>query len=510
MVTSRARRLVMKSAAAYSGTNVLAQVVTFLSGFAVRRLLPPEVMGTWNFVVLARGYVQPITLGALAGALRELSILKGRNEPAEEVSCRSVALWFSLVEAAVLAVGLWAYTYWHLATFDRLKVAALVVTGVLVILGKVQEAYITFFQGAQLYVALSRVLLVTTVLYAVALPVGAYAAGLPGLLVAAIVAELCRGLWSYLAGNRAGLTTAWMFDTRMWKRLVSYGIGFRMADYPQVFFLSLDVLWVSRLLGLGPLALYALAKSFYSQASDVTTRMGTVLSTRTLMQHGEGVGREKIGKDMLRFMQFQLFVSIPLVSWAVAAAAPFLIRHITPLYSDSVPVLLVLLLCSFFISNNNNIYVLWLADKRLVSYGLSNLFGVLATGGSIALMWFVLGRVTLRDVAVGTVIGYALYFVYMVFSAGREIWGIKTSWKVLLQAACASGWTAGVLWLFGRAGGERVGWEADLVHSAAVALGTLIVLAPLIVAGVWVTGSSADLLRWIGRRGRAEPVRGGP
>jgi len=103
-----------------------------------------------------------------------------------------------------------------------------------------------------------------------------------------------------------------------------------------------------------------------------------------------------------------------------------------------------------------------------------------------------------------------LYFVYMVFSAGREIWGIKTSWKVLLQAACASGWTAGVLWLFGRAGGERVGWEADLVHSAAVALGTLIVLAPLIVAGVWVTGSSADLLRWIGRRGRAEPVRGGP
>ena len=507
-MTSRARQLIMKSAAVYSGTNVLAQAATFLSGFALRRLLPPEVMGTWNFVVLVRGYLQPITLGALAGALRELSILKGRDEPAEEITCRSVALWFSLVEAAVVAVGLWAYTLWHLSSFDRLKTAALVVTGILVILGKVQEAYITFFQGAQLYVALSRVLLVTTVLYAVALPVGAYAAGMPGLLAGAIVAELCRGLWSVFAGNRVGLAVARMFDTRMWKRLVSYGIGFRMADYPQVFFLSLDLLWVSRLLGLGALALYALAKSFYSQASDVTTRMGTVLSTRTLMQHGEGVGRDKIGRDMLRFMQFQLFVSIPLVSWGTAAAAPFLIRHITPLYNDSVPVLLVLLLCSFFISNNNNIYVLWIADKRLVSYGLSNLFGVLATGGAIAFMWFALGRVTLRDVAIGTVIGYSLYFVYMVFTAGREIWGIRTSWTVLLQAACASGWTAGVLWLFTQAGRERVGWEADLVHSAMLAFETLIVLIPLIAAGIWITGSGGDLLRWLARVVRAEPARG--
>jgi len=504
-VTSRSRQLTIRNALAYSGTNVLAQAVTFLSGFFLRRLLPPELMGAWNLVAVVRGYLQAISLGALAGALRELPILKGQGQAAEETRSRSVALWWSLAEAAVLAIGLWAYTLWHAPAFTSLKMLALVVTGILVVLGKLQEAAITFFQGGQLYVPLSRVLLVTTIGYALVLPAGAIVGGIPGLMAAAIVAELARGLWSLSSANRAGLRTVWMFDAQVWKRLVSYGVGFRVADYPQVFFLSLDLLWVERMLGLKALGLYALAKGFYSQATDVTTRMGTVLSTRTLMQHGEGVGREKIGRDMLRFMQFQLFVSIPLVCWATAAAAPFLIRHITPLYRDSVPVLLVLLLGSFFISSNNNIYVPWIAEKRLISYGLSNLFGVVATAGSIALIWYALGRVTLRDVATGTVIGYALFFVCMVLSAGREIWGVKTAWAVLLQAACASGWMAGVLWLFARAGVERVGWEADLVHSAVVAFGALIALAPLIAAGIWITGSGGDLLRSMVRGFRSEP-----
>jgi len=479
-----------------------------VSGFVLRRILPPELMGVWNLVMVVRGYLQAITLGAVAGALRELPILRGQGEAQEEVRSRSVSLWYSLAEAAVVALGLWAYGAWRGPVFG-LRTFALVVTGLLVVFGKIQEAYITFFQGAALYIALSRVLLVSSLVYAIALPVGALLGGVRGVLAAAIVAELGRGLWSAFVGGRVGLATRVMFDGAVWRRLVSFGMGFRIADYPQIFFLSLDLLWVSRGLGLKALGLYAFAKSIYSQSTDITTRIGTVLFTRTLMQHGGGVGRDKIARDMLRFMQFQLFVSIPLVCWAVAASAPLLIRHITPLYADSVPVLLVLLLGAFFISQNNIIYTLWIVDKRLVSYGVSNVVGVVATGGAIAALWFGTGRATLWGVAAGTVAGYAGYFVYMVFSAGRELWGVKGAWKALGQAAFAAAWTAGVLRTFAGGGGPPPGWVHELVQAAVSAGLGLIALAPLIAIGVWLTGTGTDLWRLLARLARTL-VRGGP
>lgn len=502
------RGYILRSALAYSGTNLFGQTATVVSGFILRRILPPGLMGVWNLAQVVRGYVQAISLGSLSGAMRELPILRGRGDGPGQVRARSVVLWYSIAEASVVVLAVWAYGVLRGSVFG-LPTFALIVTGLLVIIGELQAAYTTFFQGAQLYIVLSRVLLFSSLAYAIALPTGAWIGGVDGLLAAAIAAELARGLWSAYAGHRSGVTVAPTFDWGVWRRLVSFGMGFRIADYPQTVFLSLDLLWVSRGLGLSALGVYAFAKSFYTQSTDVTTRIGTVLFTRTLWQHGGGVDRDKIARDMLRFIQFQQFISIPLVCWATAAAAPVLIRHITPLYAGSIPVLLILLPGAFFISQNNNIYALWIADKRLISYGLSNVIGVAATAGGIAAFWFRPAPRTLLEVAAGTVAGYVGYFVYMVLTVGREMWGLGRCWAVLGRAGFAAAWTAGVLQIFAAANASPGGWTHDLLRAAGAAVLGLLALAPLMAIGVWLTGTWPDLRRalgWLSRAGAARPA----
>ena len=172
-------RLILKSGITYSGTNLIAQAATFVSGLVLRRILPPELMGVWNLVIVVRDYAQGISLGTLSGALRELSILRGRSDASEEVRARSVALRYALAEATVVALGLWAYGAWRGPVLG-LPTFALIGTGVLLVLGKIRGTYIVFFQGAQLYVLLSRVLVVSSLAYAIALRRARCSAGCRG------------------------------------------------------------------------------------------------------------------------------------------------------------------------------------------------------------------------------------------------------------------------------------------------------------------------------------------
>jgi len=356
-----------------------------------------------------------------------------------------------------------------------------------------QDIYLPFFQGAQLYVPLSRVLLGGSLAYAAALPVGAAIAGVPGLIGAAFSAEVFRSMWFAWSAQRAGLDVRMSWNLRVWKRLVSYGLPYRLTDYPNVFFMMFDLLWVTKFVGVTGLGLYALARSFYAQASDITVRMGNVLYMRTLVQYGSGVGRDKIAGDMLRFMEFQLLVSVPVVCWVVGSTAPFLVRRVIPLYSDAIPVMLILLLGAFFVSQNNNLFVMWIAERRLVAYGLSNLFGVFTVGACLAVNWFLLGHRSLEGVAVASVLGYAGYFTYMILTAGRQLWGWRISCRVLFEVIGAAGWMAGVFTFLGHDRIQDTGWIADLRHSAVLALRMIVGVLPLVAFGSWTSGGAIYL-----------------
>lgn len=477
----------IKNAVAYSGTNLVSQAAMFVQAFILRMLLIPQVMGVWNFVQVVRGYVAPISLGAINGAFRELPILKGQGKQSEATICRSVSLSASLAEAVILALGIVGYTIWQRSTYTHLEIWAFIVAAALVILTRFHESCLTFFQGAQLYVPLSRILLINGLIFATILPVGALAGGLPGLLVAALTAAMIRGLWMISSGKHQGLETRLGWDKSIWKRLVSFGIGYRLTSYPMTLFLMLDLLWVTRFMDLAALALYATARNFFLQASDISVRIGTVFFTRILEDHGRGISKQEMGNNFCFFIQMELLVVFPLVCWAVSSVFPLLVRQFIPLYVDSIPIIFPLMIAGFFIPQNHHLFTLWVAEKKLIPYGISNVLGLLAVGLTLIVFWYILGLRRLQHVALAALLGYAIHFTYMMTVLGRKLFGRKDALKLFCQVILAAGWTGLVLLYSGQWCPNKLSFTQDVIFSLQTGAWTITALLPLIGYGLWVS-----------------------
>jgi O-antigen/teichoic acid export membrane protein len=484
-----------KNAIAYSGTNIISQVVLFFQGFILRRIIPPEVMGVWNFVGVARNFVASFSLGILAGALRELPIWKGKGDEKAQINCRSVSLTYSLVEIVFVAIFVVVYAFLKKGSISYAEFIGLLLAAILLFFTRFQESYITFFQGAQLYFPLSRLLFTNSLIMALSLLIGAIAIGLWGVFLGALIAEGLKAVWMTFAAKHFGISPKLKWDFQIFKRLASYSIFLKITDYPITLFMMLDLLWVTKFMDIKSLAIYAMARSFFLQSSEITVRFGTVFMTRTFEQYGKGEEKEKIAADMYRFIQIQLLVAIPLICWAIFFAAPFLIRQVIPLYSEGIYPMTILLIASFFDLRNNNLFTIWIAEKKLGSYGKANLFSLISMLISISVCWFIVGNKTLNGIAVAVVIGYLINFMYIMGTIGRELLGNERILKLFIQVSLTIMWVAGILIYFAHKEVLHISFYEDIIYSFKKAIIVLILILPFIFTGLKTSGAGNLLYR---------------
>ncbi len=484
----------LKNALIYSSSNILSQFLNFVSNFLVRSFLAPNLMGTWNLAGVIKGYIQPISLGVGNGAFRELPILGGQGNESEQVKCRSVALLVSLGEALVIAIGICIYLFFRRNDLGYLELYTLAVTAFLIGAVRVQEIYTIFFQGNGLYDQLSRALLLCNVTYAILLPFGTLIGGIKGLLLGTVVAESFRAYWLVRTGQESSIKVSLQWDYDKFKKLLQYGIGFRLTDYPNTFFLMLDMLWVTKFLDLHALGLYALAKLFFTQCLDIIGRIGNVFYTKTLTQYGQGLTLKKISRDIRQLTIFQIFVSVPLLCLLITSSAPFLIKHFIPPYAESIPLIFILLVGLFFAPQSTNLFTVWVAEKRLKSYGISNIFGVLTTTSSMISIWFLMGLRSLKHVALASFLGLVGYFLYMAFTAGRELWGIKGAMRFTIESFLAAGWITSAIYIFVLPSiNSELNWYDDLLYSVLSFFKMLFFISPLLFYAAWATKSDLSM-----------------
>lgn len=222
--------------------------------------------------------------------------------------------------------------------------------------------------------------------------------------------------------------------------------------------------------------------------------------TRTFEGYGRREGREKISDEMYRFIQAQLLVAIPLVCWAIFSSAPFIIRQVTPLYAGGIFPMAILLVASFFDMRNNNLVTIWMAEKRLKSYGKANLLSLVGMLTSVSVCWFVVGNRTLGGLAVAVVAGYLINFIYLLSSVGREVLGPARATRLLFLAMAGALWTAGVLIWFALREPLHMGFSEDILFSAKKAIVIFLLVLPVVLIGLRSSGLGGLLLRrWLKR-----------
>ncbi|MFH1147697.1 MAG: hypothetical protein V1736_08315 [Pseudomonadota bacterium] len=434
-----------KNALAYSGSNFLGQFLTLIKGFIVRRILPPEIMGFMNLMVALSGLAGTFDLGCISGAGRELAMMHGRAEAEEPKRIRSTTLWFTLVQNVLIGAGIILYVWWKHEHYSLEQSMATCVAAAVLVIGTFQMVYSTFISTAQAFVVLSKMLVLGSIVDGLCLPIFAYVWGLPGVMAATVItACLICGI-AVLAGRKMGQSAGRGFSLGTLKRLLSFGFFLRLVDYPNALLHMASLLWVTRFMSIQDLALFSLARSFFSQLTDIGTKVGTVYSMRYLHQNGLGVGKDVVSAQLKQFLFFQLFVAVPLLSWVAGVLAPFVVKLFIPKYSGSNQATIILLICGFFYVLNSGLTNPWILEKKLAARGVASMAGLLFMLSALSIPWFLFGSRTIESVAYSTLTGYFLYFCYMVIAVGKGLWRTQDLIEIILSVTAAAAWTLFIL-----------------------------------------------------------------
>jgi hypothetical protein len=125
-------------------------------------------------------------------------------------------------------------------------------------------------------------------------------------------------------------------------------------------------------------------------------------------------------------------------------------------------------------------------DRRFGALGLSNLVGFATHAAGLGLMIAINGQ-SLRSIAIGSLIGYAGYYAWIIATIGRELWGTRLAVSVGLHAGLGALVTWGVVELVpGYSEHAGIG-EAALQSAGRLAI-SLLLVTPLVAYGLWRTG----------------------
>jgi len=477
-----------KDSLVYSGTNVLVQLLTVIRGFAVRRILPPEIMGIWNFMTVVQNFLGTLDSGVVSGAARELPILGARGNSNEKLRVYSATLWFTLIQNSIVSVFALGYIYWNRGQYPDAEIIAACIGIVIFLISSFYTVYSTFFLTSQEFIRFSKISLVCATFDTIGFVIFAYLWGLAGLLGISIVSVVLKSGVLIFSGKFVGLRVRLQLPWDSLKRLLSFGFFLRVVDYPYALFSMAAILWVTKFMSVDALAFFSMANGFALQVADMSARVGTVYTMRFLDQIGSGTPRDVIGKQMKQYMLVQLLLILPFLSWAAFIGLTFITNTVIPKYSNANETFLILLMGGFFYVLNSGLTNPWMAEKKLIQRGMANLFGLFAMAGAIAIQWFVFHRQSISDVAYASVMGSYLYFVYMVMAVGKNYWPTFECFKVILSVTVAAVWTFCVLYagfIFMDKGAQ--GFMPNVKILLQVGPVTFIAITPLLFYGVKIS-----------------------
>lgn len=480
----------LKNLIAYSGASMLVQFMQLTQGFLLRRLLLPGAIGVWNYIGVTQGFAGTFDAGITAAAARDLPLLHGAKSE-REATVRSVAFWARLFQSLVFAVGIAVWGLVQNARGRNMTLPVALAAGVLLIFAATNESLSTFCQSRQRFGTLGRSNMFGAALNLSLMPLGAWLAGVRGLVCGAVAAAILQAAQLFIRTSREGYPVRMVWSWKEVRELLRYGVPIRLVDYPLALFMIMDQLAVAKYADLAALGLYSTARVIFNMSVDIPSRMGNVYLARLYVQAGSGCDRKTIGAELKQFLRVQNLVTMPMVICAVWCFADLATNLWLPKYVGALPSVHILLSAIFFVPQTSLVRNFWLIDGRFKALAASNLFGLIAVSGSI--LAFIHGRGRhIEDVAAGMVVGLMGYYLALMATAGREVWGWKGACSVAICPFLGATF-CGVSGIVGSYGARLLAisgrFHADIAASALM----LAVLLPVTL----LAGKSAGLWRFL-------------
>lgn len=422
--------MILKNIKAVFLSNIVIQIMGFVSSFVVKWFIGPSTMGIWNLVSIITDYIQRFNLGMPAAAQREMPYYLGKGDLGREQKVRetyfamviievilasAVFLLFFFIKGNFLAVSFW-FLY-LLAPFYAMTT-------------RIYTAMVDCIQSRQHFVELSKQNIYISVAGVILTILGGWLGGIIGLFIGFALLYLFRVYLGVKLAQKAGFKFTIKFHYDVFKELFRFGFLIQIASYIWGIFLTIDSVLAAQWLGVKQLAFYALGVQLYRQLLNFPAQVNAIFFPRMMQKYGKENNINAISNDVFVFCVGNIVVLIPFLYLSGAFLVPCLIRVFIGNYAPAIEPARILLFCLFFAPQTGILMNVYFFRKQTGHFIFFNASALVILFISIWLFNF--RGASLFNIALGTLAGYAILFYFMFILSNRSVLSVKEKIKILM------------------------------------------------------------------------------
>lgn len=397
-----AKSSLVRTIAAFFGSNVVALVVRVVSGLLVTRWAGPQNMGYVLAVSAVLPYAKLVRLGVLHGTARQLPLLLGRGEREHALRVANAGWWWTRLSSRLLGVGCAAVGTWLLLTGQVQLGVAWLLYAVLAPVQQLGEFVQATYRTSGDFLKLSRIRI------------------LEALLAVATVGLLLVSPWWGLLARLFVLGASEYLLLRLWQPLplasrldgaglresVRIGLPMFVVAYIQGILNNIDRTLMLVLVGSSALGMYAPALQISIAAMVLPQSIQQVLYPRMCKIYGRTGTPRSLAKMAFGPATLLAFALLPVFAAGWWLVDPF-IRTVLPRFVDGISAAQWMLVLLYFRSLGTPRIVFNVVNRQDLLAGIT--IAAIAVSGAAAWLLVRHSDLGLAAVPAGCAVGAFAY-----------------------------------------------------------------------------------------------------
>lgn len=401
----------------YSSSNIISNILNFITGIAVRRLLQPVLMGFFSEIMLIFEYVRYVQLGFIEALDKELPYFYGRKDVEKIEMIKNTGFSVCLANTTIACLIIFIVSF--IVRFeDKLLVNGIRIVLIMIILRLISSLYITLSRSHNNFSIISKYTILSAFADLIFKVILTMKFGLYGLLWASVLTVALGLVYFYYASKVRFKLIILKLPYAEISRLFKIGFPLFILGFVAMTLQNIDRIMILRLLDREQLGYYTIALMVSAYIIQLPNLIYAVIFPRFYQAYGES---EDIVAVKGIFMKpiFIFAYLFPILTGITILCLPILVEYILPSYKRGVhPAHLLLFGSSFIALLNMPGYLLTALNKQIymvIIAVFAIIFAVVLNYGLVCKL-----HLGLSGIAVSMSITYFLYATVLLTYAFRH------------------------------------------------------------------------------------------
>jgi len=343
---------IANDASMYTIATSISSIIVFMSGLIIKRYLGPTDFGVWSLVYIILTYLILLDFGSIAAANKEIPYEHGKADERSAEVLKGTLFTFIGFIALIVMGGILFYI-----AIDPVKIHTSVKVGLFCIavsfpLFQLQQALTTILWINKEFRKASMLVLIEALSNSIIGILLVWMYGLYGMYAAFIVTLTFKVVYLLMvAKQNKKLAFHLKWDWASFERLIRKGVPLQIAGCINLLKVSLATLLIGKYINIAAVGYYAFAVSIQNFILLGPNAFWIIMFPR--FQERFAVHNEDVSVLESFFVKpligFTFFLLPLMISFSYLLVPP-IIRHILPAFLETIPVLHIMLIGTFFFS----------------------------------------------------------------------------------------------------------------------------------------------------------------